>query len=296
MVISNTITYNRKTIKSSGAIEGKGLHSGKKCKLVFYPAEEGSGICFYSTVAGVGYKLPATVDFVVDTAFAVVLGNNHISIQTIEHLMFALYVLGITDILIEFQGGKELPVLDGSARPFIDFLQNLSIVEYNTFVEPLKIDEPVLVSDGSRYLLAYPSDNFKISYSIDYPHKLLRTLSIDLDYDSYFFEEKVARARTFGFMKEFDYMKQNGLAKGASFENTLIFTETGSTLAPARFDHEAIYHKILDLIGDLALLGVPLQFHIIGSKGGHGLDIALAHKLRSTIIKQKTKEKKIKVS
>ena len=272
--------YHRKSIQDIGSVEGKGLHSGKKCKLTFHPAPPGAGISFYSTVSGVGYTVPATIDYVLDTSFAVIVGDENISIQTIEHLLFALYVSGITDLVIEFQNGKEIPILDGSARPFIDIFENLQITDFKETIKPLTITEPVLVLDGSRYLLAYPNDTLKFSYSIDYQHQLLKNLSIDLDYDSYFFQEKVARARTFGFMKEYNYMKKNGLAKGASLDNALLFTEDASTLAPARFDHEAIYHKILDLVGDLALLQQPLQFHIIGAKGGHGLDIAFANKLR----------------
>ncbi len=269
----------RKTIKHSGFVEGIGLHSGENMRLIFHPAEEGTGIVFWKRNSVSERSLiPADVRHVIDTSLATTIGADGEYIQTIEHLMYALFVLGITDLLLEVQGGHEIPILDGSARDFIATLNELEIHEHREEVEPILITKPVMVNDGNRYLVALPADSFKVSYTIDYPHPLLKDLSIQLDYDRDFFIQEIGSARTFGFLRDVELLRQRGLAQGGSIDNALVYTPEG-TLNTPRFELESLYHKILDLIGDLALLGRPIRGHILGSRGGHALDVAFGKKI-----------------
>jgi len=271
----------RKTIKESGTIEGIGLHSGENTRLTFYPAEAGQGILFYRGKNHEKNYLSVTVDNVIDTSLAVTIGKRKYFVQTIEHLMFALYILNITDIIIEIQGGNEIPILDGSAYPFLEILQQCEFHEFSTEVKPLIIKTPVMVSDGNRYIVGLPDKDLKISYSIDYAHPLLKNLSTQISYTDKLFMEHISRARTFGFMKDYEILKSRGLAQGGSTENVLVFTTEG-TLNEQRYLNEALFHKILDMIGDLSIIGRPIVGHLLGSKGGHALDIAFAKKLLYT--------------
>jgi UDP-3-O-[3-hydroxymyristoyl] N-acetylglucosamine deacetylase len=270
----------RKTIKHPGTFEGVGLHSGEWTKLTFYPADCGDGIVFFREEAP-GTAIAATLDHVIDTSLAVTLGSGESSfqLQTVEHLLYALFVLGITDIAIGVEGGKEVPIADGSAGPFIRRLQQLELHQYTERVKPLVVTSPVSVTDGDRYLVAMPAREFQVSYYIDYPHPLLRNQAVQLGYEDLVFTETIGFARTFGFMKDVEYLRSRGLAQGGSADNAVIYMPDGTTLNDFRFERESVYHKILDLIGDLALIGRPIQGHILGARGGHALDVAFGKKL-----------------
>jgi UDP-3-O-[3-hydroxymyristoyl] N-acetylglucosamine deacetylase len=269
----------RKTVKRSGSVSGIGIHSGDQCTLVFHPAEPGSGILFYRKQLDPDKSyLLSHVRNVIDTSLAVTLGNAGFHVQTVEHLLFAIYVCGISDLIIEVQGGSEIPILDGSAADFVECFKSLETHEHSIEWEPVYIRQPVSVTDGNRYLVAKPSSSLKISYHIDYDHPLLQDQFIELDYSASLFEEKVAKARTFGFLKDAIELKKRGQGQGGSTENVLIYTEDGSLNEPL-FQEESLYHKILDLIGDLALIGRPIVGHILGSRGGHALDVAFAKKI-----------------
>ncbi|MCS6985153.1 MAG: UDP-3-O-acyl-N-acetylglucosamine deacetylase [Leptospiraceae bacterium] len=269
----------RKTIKNSGFVEGHGLHSGEKTRLIFHPAEEGTGIVFWRRNSPVSKLLiPAHPCHVMDTSLATTIGLDGEYIQTIEHLMFALFVLGITDIFLEMQGGREVPILDGSARDFVAILKSLEFHELESRLEAIQLQKPVMVTDGNRYIVALPSNEFKISYTVDYPHPLLRSQTVELIYEENLFQNKVASARTFGFLKDVEEMRRRGLALGGSLENALVFTPDG-VLNEMRFDQEAVYHKILDLVGDLSLVGRPISAHILACRAGHALDVAFTKKL-----------------
>lgn len=284
---SRTPFFIKKTIKNSGFVEGIGLHSGEKARLIFHPASEGTGIVFWKRQGPVSKLLiPASLEYVVDTSLATTIGVDGEYVQTIEHLMFALFVSGVSDVILELQGGPEVPILDGSAKEFVELLQSLEFHEQESSFEPIFIKEPIMVTDGNRYLVVLPSPQLQISYSIDYPHPYLQKQTLEVTYDPVLFREKVAKARTFGFLKDVEEMRRKGLAMGGSLQNALVFTADG-VLNEMRFDHEALYHKILDLVGDLALLGRPLIGQILASRAGHALDIAFAKKI------QKEYEKKL---
>ncbi|GAB4424217.1 MAG: UDP-3-O-acyl-N-acetylglucosamine deacetylase [Turneriella sp.] len=273
----------RATIKHPGTYEGVGLHSGELTKLTFYPADCGDGIVFFRQGRNGSDRIAitATLDNVIDTSLAVTLGSgeNSFQLQTVEHLLYALFVLGITDIAIEVEGGKEVPIADGSAGPFIRCLQQLELHQYTERVKPLVVTRPVSVTDGDRYLVAMPAREFQVSYYIDYPHPLLKNQAVQLGYEDLVFTETIGFARTFGFMKDVEYLRSRGLAQGGSADNAVIYMPDGTTLNDFRFERESVYHKILDLIGDLALVGRPIQGHILGARGGHALDVAFGKKL-----------------
>lgn len=262
-------------------IEGVGIHSGEKCYLTFHPAPVNTGIVFIRPQVSKETRVPALTDYVVDTSLAVTLGKNKIYFQTVEHLMFALHVCSVTDVIIEAKGGPEIPILDGSAGEYIDFLESLEFHEFQDTIQPLVIREPVSVTDGNRYIVGLPSEKLQFSYSIDYAHALLKDQSVQVEYDPTFFKETVGRARTFGFLKDVEYLRSKGLAQGGSTVNVLVFTPDG-TLNPPRFPEEPIYHKLLDLLGDISLVGRPVIGHILGSRGGHALDVAFGKKLLQT--------------
>lgn len=271
--------FFRRTLKEPAMIDGIGIHSGEYAKLVFHPAEEGSGIRFFrSQGLEKNHPITAEVSSVIDTSLAVTLGNGRYHVQTVEHLLYAVYILGITDLAIEIQGGHEIPILDGSAQSFIELFEASEFHDYSSEVESLVITKPVMVVDGDRYIVGLPSKDFRISYSIDYNHPLLRGLSTENIFTREFFARHIGRARTFGFLKDVEELRKKGLAMGGTTENVLVFDQA-STLNEPRFLHEALYHKILDLIGDLSLTRRPIVGHLLCSKAGHALDIAFAKKL-----------------
>ncbi|MCX7632220.1 MAG: UDP-3-O-acyl-N-acetylglucosamine deacetylase [Turneriella sp.] len=281
------MTRYRATIKHSGVFEGIGLHSGETTRLIFYPADCGEGIIFFRESDRSGKAISATLDNVIDTSLATTLGtpDHAFRVQTVEHLLFALYVLGITDITIGVEGGHEVPIADGSAGPFIRFLQKLELHYYAQKIEPLVIRYPVSVTDGDRYLVALPAHGFRISYFIDYPHPLLKNQAVEFGFDATYFTETVGFARTFGFMKDVEYLRSRGLAQGGSTDNAVVYLPDGTTLNTLRFGGESIHHKVLDLVGDLALRGRPIQGHILGARGGHALDVAFGKKLLASFAK-----------
>lgn len=273
----------RTTIKHPGIYEGVGLHSGELTRLSFYPADSGEGIVFFREGKNGSERaaVKATLENVVDTSLAVTLATSDsaFQLQTVEHLLYALFVLGITDIAIEVEGGKEVPIADGSAGPFIRALQGLELHHYAEKVKPLVVTRPLSVTDGERYLVAMPSPDFQVSYFIDYPHPMLKNQAVQLKYDEDTFVETIGFARTFGFMKDVEYLRSRGLAQGGSIDNAVIYMPDGTTMNDFRFDRESVLHKILDLVGDLALVGRPIQGHILGARGGHALDVAFGKKL-----------------
>lgn len=273
--------FFRRTIKYPGLLEGKGLHSGELMSLRFQPAQPHTGIVFFKRdQEGNDQFLPVDLAHVIDTSWAVTLGNENFHVQTVEHLMYAVSILGITDMFIEISNSQEIPILDGSAWNFIEALQKCEFHEYEEELHPIVIEKPIMVSDGNRYLVGLPSakNELEISCSIDYEHPLLKNLSLQMTFNRQLFLQTIGRARTIGFVREVDALKKMGLAQGGNTENVLVFDDQDTVNTP-RFTHEALYHKVLDLVGDLALIGRPLIGHILASKSGHSLDIAFGKKL-----------------
>ena len=266
----------RKTIKNTVEISGIGLHKGEEIKLALKSNGQESdeqGIIF-KRVDVVGKNNIVKVDY--RNLFDLERGTNirnedDVKVHTIEHFLSALSVTGITDILVEISG-NELPILDGSSAGFVEKLLEAEIVELESEIEPVVIKEPVIFSDekAGKYVMALPYDNFKISYTIDFNHSFLKSQYFEIEVNLENYMENIARCRTFAFDYEIEFLKKNNLALGGSLENAVVVGADGP-LNPEglRYPDEFVRHKILDIVGDLYVLGRPLQAHIIAIKAGH---------------------------
>src|SRR5205809_2532598 len=255
---------------------GIGLHSGAKVNLALQPAPVDFGIRFRRTDVG-GHEVPATVHHLAGIQLATGLSRNEVSVETVEHLLAALTSVGVDNVLVELNS-PEVPIMDGSAAPFIYLVHEAGIKRLPAPRKYLKILRPIAISRGDKRIALYPSDHFKVTYSISYDHPLLRHQSRTLRITEESFVEEIAPARTFGFLKEVEMLRQNGLALGGSLDNAIVLGETG-VLNALRFEDEFVRHKILDVIGDLALVGYPIIGHLVAHRGGHALHTAFASKI-----------------
>ena len=266
----------RKTIKNAVEISGIGLHKGEEIKLALKSNGQESdeqGIIF-KRIDVAGKNNIVKVDY--RNLFDLERGTNirnedDVKVHTIEHFLSALSVTGITDILVEISG-NELPILDGSSAGFVEKLLEAEIVELESEIEPVVIKEPVIFSNekAGKYVMALPYDNFKISYTIDFNHSFLKSQYFEIEVNLENYMENIARCRTFAFDYEIEFLKKNNLALGGSLENAVVVGADGP-LNPEglRYPDEFVRHKILDIVGDLYVLGRPLQAHIIAIKAGH---------------------------
>ena len=265
----------RKTIKNTIEISGIGLHKGEEIKLTLKPSENNDerGIIF-KRIDVSGKNNVIKVDY--KNLFDLERGTNirnedDVKVHTIEHFLSSLSITGVTDILVEISG-NELPILDGSSIGFVEKLLEAGIVELNEEIEPVVITEPVIFSDEKtgKYVMALPYDGFKISYTIDFNHSFLKSQYYELEVNLENYIENIAKCRTFAFDYEIDFLKKNNLALGGSLENAVVVGADGP-LNPEglRYPDEFVRHKILDIIGDLYVLGTPIKAHIIAIKAGH---------------------------
>ena len=265
----------RKTIKNTIEILGIGLHKGEEIKLTLKPSENNDerGIIF-KRIDVSGKNNVIKVDY--RNLFDLERGTNirnedDVKVHTIEHFLSSLSITGVTDILVEISG-NELPILDGSSIGFVEKLLEAGIVELNEEIEPVVITEPVIFSDekAGKYVMALPYDGFKISYTIDFNHSFLKSQYYELEVNLENYIENIAKCRTFAFDYEIDFLKKNNLALGGSLENAVVVGADGP-LNPEglRYSDEFVRHKILDIIGDLYVLGTPIRAHIIAIKAGH---------------------------
>ncbi len=260
---------------SSSVFSGVGLHSGADASVCLRPAAPGAGLVFRDTASG--QEIPALAVNVCDTSRCTRLSYGGVEVQTVEHVLSALAGAGVDDALIEVTGG-ELPAGDGSAAPFIALIRSVGLQEHlGMIVNPLILTQPVTVSQGDATLVALPSEHFRATVVLDYPrHAYLGTLAAVLDGDDY--DADIAPARTFGFLSEIEALRANGLGLGASRENAIVLGEDAYE-TPLRFPNELARHKLLDLIGDLALIGQPLLAHVFALKPSHTLNARLARLL-----------------
>ena len=265
----------RKTIKNIIEISGIGLHKGEEIKLTLKPSENNDerGIIF-KRIDVSGKNNVIKVDY--RNLFDLERGTNirnedDVKVHTIEHFLSSLSITGVTDILVEISG-NELPILDGSSIGFVEKLLEAGIVELNEEIKPVVITEPVIFSDekAGKYVMALPYDGFKISYTIDFNHSFLKSQYYELEVNLENYIENIAKCRTFAFDYEIDFLKKNNLALGGSLENAVVVGADGP-LNPEglRYSDEFVRHKILDIIGDLYVLGTPIKAHIIAIKAGH---------------------------
>lgn len=267
----------QRTLRRTVQCAGIGLHSGQKVTLALKPAPADHGIRFKRTDLG-GVEIPARVSHLGGgQQLQTGLVSEKASVETVEHLLAALRSLGIDNALVELNH-FEVPIMDGSSAPWVYLIQDAGIKELSSPRQVIQVLRPVQVQHGDKLIAAYPADRFKITYTICFDHPLLRHQQKTLDLDEQVFIDEIAPARTFGFLKEVEMLRQRGLALGGSLENAIVLGETG-VLNPLRFEDEFVRHKILDVIGDLALVGHPLRAHLVVHRGGHALHTAFAAEL-----------------
>jgi len=267
----------QRTLRRPVSCTGIGLHSGNKVTLSLRPAPADYGIRFQRADLG-GLEIPATVTHLGGIQYQTGLTREAVSVETVEHLLAALTALGIDNAIVELNH-PEVPIMDGSAAPFVYLILNEAGVKRLTAPRRyLKVLRPISLTHGDKRIALYPSDHFKVTYSISFDHPLLRHQSRTMRITEETFVEDIAPARTFGFLKEVEMLRQRGLALGGSLDNAVVLGETG-VLNALRFEDEFVRHKILDVIGDLSLVGYPVVGHLVAHRGGHGLHTAFAAKI-----------------
>ncbi|HKA62022.1 MAG TPA: UDP-3-O-acyl-N-acetylglucosamine deacetylase [Methylomirabilota bacterium] len=267
----------QQTLRHPVEIAGIGLHSGEPVALRVSPAGADTGVLFRATD---GTLIPANADHVVDTNSATTVGAFGVRVRTIEHLMAAAAALGIDNMVVDLDG-PEVPAADGSAKPFMDLLRSAGCVSLPAPRRPLTVSEPIRVGTESRWLEVLPADSLRISYTLDNNHPIIGLQVGTYGITEQVFDQELAAARTYGFLRDVPVMRQNGLARGGSLENAVVVGKRSVLNDSLRFPDEFVRHKILDLVGDLFLLGRPLRAHVVGRNAGH----ALNHQLVVAILK-----------
>jgi len=265
----------RRTLASERVIEGVGLHSGLPVRVRLRPAPPNSGIVFVRADLG-GIRIPALIENAGPSFYATVLQKDGATVSTIEHLMAALYALQVDDLDIELDTG-EAPILDGSAKPFVEGILAAGFREHDVAREYLHITKPLTVTHEDKRISVHPCSEYRVTYAIDFDHPALgyQELTASL-WRADQFAEKLAPARTFTFEHEIAALRDRGLALGGSLDNAVVIGKAGVMNPPLRFPDEFVRHKMLDLTGDLSLLGLPLRGHVVAYRAGHDLHARLA--------------------
>lgn len=274
------MTLTQKTIRREVSCEGIGLHCGKRVTLRLLPAGIDSGIHFRRRDLG-GAEIRVGIDNLHQTLFATELTDGRAAINTVEHVLAAVNGLGIDNLTIEV-GGEEVPIMDGSAAPFVYLLHEAGLRRQQAQRRFVKVLEPLRVDEGDKFIAVYPAERLKISYTIDFDHPLIGVQRETFAITPRSFTEHVAPARTFGFLREVEAMRSIGLALGGSIENAIVIGDNSILNPQLRFPDEFVRHKILDALGDLALLGSPLLGHVVAYRAGHALHSALVRKILDT--------------
>ena len=267
----------QRTLRRAVSCSGIGLHSGQKVTLRLKPAPINYGIRFKRLDLD-GVEVPATAERVAGINYATGLAQDAVSVETVEHLLAALVGLGIDNVSVELNQA-EVPIMDGSAASFVYLVHEAGVRELNIARRYLKIVRPIALSQEDKRISVYPSTHFKVTYSISFDHPLLRHQSRTQLVTESSFVEDIAPARTFGFLKEVEQLRQKGLALGGSLDNAIVLGETGVLNRTLRFEDEFVRHKILDVMGDLALVGHPIIGHVVAHRGGHALHARFAKKI-----------------
>ena len=293
--------FFQNTISNDIRFEGKGIHTGEQSTVLIKPAPVDTGIRFVQWGEDPANGIQAHIDNLIHTNNSITIGKNGNSIQTIEHFMAVFYAYDIQNLFI-FVDGKELPILDGSSVKIAEAVEHAGIQVQNAFSEVFYIPYPIWVEGEGRYLIALPSDEYKVTYTIDFSSKskAVGTQTACFNIDKETFRTSIAPARTFGFSEDLDGLKNRKLALGGTLDNALLYTQERLVNKGLRFENECVRHKILDFIGDLSLTGYKMRGHFIAYKAGHAMDAELVQKITqiirrkrmartvpSTILKQK---------
>jgi UDP-3-O-[3-hydroxymyristoyl] N-acetylglucosamine deacetylase len=270
------------TIRAAVECTGIGLHSGAPVSLRMLPAPPATGILFRRTDLD-GFEIEAVGLNVARVSYATSLMKKGVLISTTEHILSAFIGMGIDNAIVELDN-LELPILDGSARPFVEMIQKVGIRKQRRPRKYLKIRRELEMREGNKCIAVYPADSYSVSYSINFPHPLIgkETFQVELSNGSYL--RHIAGARTFGSREDERAMRNMGLIRGASRENCIVLTKDGVENGPLRYPDEFVRHKVLDLVGDLALLGKRILGNVVADRAGHAMHTALV----SRILRDKT--------
>ncbi|MBU1325207.1 MAG: UDP-3-O-acyl-N-acetylglucosamine deacetylase [Alphaproteobacteria bacterium] len=273
--------HSEKTLVGPAIIAGVGVHTGRRVRLAVRPAPTGTGIVFVRTdVSDVDNRIPVSGEAVVDARLNTMIANAAgTTLSTIEHLMAAFAALGVSNAVVEVDG-PELPILDGSALPFVQLLDRAGFRRQPRAVRYVEILEPVRVEEGDKSAVLLPCDRYEMRFEIDFPSKVIGNQVVDFVVDEETFRREIMAARTFGFAHEVEALRQAGLARGGSLENAVVI-DGDQILNPGglRMDREFVKHKALDAIGDLYVLGAPLLGRYEGVKAGHAINNKLVRAL-----------------
>jgi UDP-3-O-acyl N-acetylglucosamine deacetylase len=277
-----TESVKQRTIAQDITLKGVGLHTGRKCRAVFKPAPENSGVKFVRTDLPGAPSFAALVSNVVDIVRGTTLGSGDARVYTIEHILSVLQGLEIDNLIVELDD-SEPPVADGSSKEFVEAIESAGLVEQNAFRRYFTVNQPVEYASNQTILRIEPADELEIECEIDYNHPMVpqQTFTYRRTDD---YRKEIAPARTFCFDYEIEALKKNGLAKGGSLDNAIVIGPAGVYNPSAlRFPNEFVRHKILDLMGDLMLLGAPLRARVVAKRCGHGHNIKFLRQLLESL-------------
>ena len=269
------------TLKQPVLCSGVGLHTGLPTHMTIRPAVPDTGIVFIRRDVEKEVRIRAHIDNVIDATLATTISQEGVKVSTVEHLMAAFAGVGVDNAEVELDA-PEVPIMDGSSGPFNVLLKNAGVRVQDRSKKFIIVKHPVTVTDGDRQATFLPSNDFKLSYTIDFRHPLISNQFYLIQISNGNFEREICRARTFGFLREYETLKSRGFARGGSLENAVVVGDSGVlNEGGLRFADEFVRHKILDSIGDLWLMGAQVIGHFIGYKSGHTLNHKLIHKLLS---------------
>lgn len=278
---------HQQTLKKEVAFSGKGLFTGQETRVRLSPAPPGSGILFRRSDLTNSPLIPASVEFVKSSVRCTLLEKEGASVQTVEHLLAALRGYEIDNLFIEVSA-PEVPIFDGSAAAFCQKIEEAGIQTQAAEKQRFKLEAPLYWSEGEMHLIALPSNEYRISYTLHYPHSpYLKSQFFSLALTPQSFQQEIASCRTFTLYEDIAPLIEKGILKGGGLENGVVIKE-GAVMNPegVRFSDEMVRHKILDVIGDLALVGAPFLAHIIAIRSGHAANQALAHQIANHIRKR----------
>jgi len=267
------------TLARSVSVSGHGLHTGEPSHMTLIPAPAYTGYVFRRTDLS-NFEIPAAPQYVARVSYATTLMRKGVMIATVEHLLSALAGSNIDNCIIEVNS-LEVPILDGSAEPFIEMIEQAGIARLEAPRQFLRVLKRVEVTDGNRRMSIKPSESLRISCLIEFPHPMIGTQRRELEIVNGQFAQHVASARTFGFLEELESLRNLGLTRGGSLDNAIVLTPEGGILnrEGLRYNDEFVRHKIIDIIGDLALFGMPVLGHVEAERSGHGLHTALVSRV-----------------
>jgi UDP-3-O-[3-hydroxymyristoyl] N-acetylglucosamine deacetylase len=269
------------TLSGPIAIQGIGLHTGVEVNMTLRPAPENTGYIFVRTDLD-NFEIPASVEYISHCSYATTLMRRGVVLSTCEHLLSALRGSGVDNCFIELDN-IEIPIMDGSSEDFVHSIEHAGIQTQNAHRRVFRVKDRIEVEQGDRRMSVEPSDGYQIDCMIDFPHPFIERQKLNFLFKNGSFGKEIASARTFGFTREIDALRKANLALGGSLDNAIVLSQEGMLNdAPLRFEDEFVRHKILDIIGDFALLGMQLQGKITAEKSGHSVHASLMSKLLKT--------------